>query len=210
MINILNISKYLLAILSFCIFSNTVNAAQVCTGLAGTYGGITLTRSGACADFSNTDGMINTSALSGFNCSISFSPAVSASQLSVKLSNVDTYDQVGFSFGATPYTLVPADVDTVSTPPTSAGSLSIVANQLTSPTSGVAGAGTISFTNSPPATVQSLDLNKTGSGAVIFQLCFDDVAIATSPTAIPTLGEWAMLLLASLVAMFAIRRMRNR
>ena len=173
MINILNISKYLLAILSFCIFSNTVNAAQVCTGLAGTYGGITLTRSGACDDFSNTDGMINTSALSGFNCSISFSPAVSASQLSVKLSNVDTFDQVGFSFGATPYTLVPADVDTVSTPPTSAGSLSIVANQLTSPTSGIAGAGTISFTNSPPATVQSLDLNKTGSGAVIFQLCFD-------------------------------------
>ena len=33
---------------------------------------------------------------------------------------------------------------------------------------------------------------------------------ATSTTAIPTLGEWAMLLLASLVAMFAIRRMRNR
>ncbi len=31
-----------------------------------------------------------------------------------------------------------------------------------------------------------------------------------APAAIPTLGEWAMILLASLMAMFAIRRMRRQ
>jgi hypothetical protein len=202
--------KISIALLVFSALSNSVNAAQVCAGKNGVYGGVTLTRSGACSSFGPYDGLTDTANVGDNNiCTFAFSPAVSASQLRVKLSDVDFSDQVGFSFGATSYTLVPADVDTVTTPPNSAGSLSIVGNQLTSPTSGVAGAGTISFTNSPPASIQSLDVIRTGVGPVILQVCFDDASVAASPAAIPTLGEWGMIFMASLMAMFGIRRMRR-
>jgi hypothetical protein len=199
--------KISIALLVFSALSNSVNAAQVCAGKNGVYGGVTLTRSGACSSFGPYDGLTDTANVGDNNiCSFAFSPAVSASQLRVKLSDVDVSDQVGFSFGATSYMLVPADVDTVTTPPTSAGSLSIVGNQLTSPTKG---AGTISFTNSPPASIQSLDVIRTGVGPVILQVCFDDATVAASPAAIPTLGEWGMIFMASLMAMFGIRRMRR-
>ena len=41
-----------------------------------------------------------------------------------------------------------------------------------------------------------------GSGSVV-------LTFSTTPAAIPTLGEWAMIFMASLMAMFGIRRMRH-
>ena len=188
------------------------NAAQVCTGVSGTYGSVTLTRSGTCSDFGAFDGLENTVLISAANtCSFTFSPAVSTAQLTAKLSNVDDFDQVGFNLNGVSYALVPADIDTTSTPPTSAGSLAIIGNQVTSPTSGVSGAGTISFTNSSPALATSIDFVKTGTGGVPAVVCFDDAASFSSPVAsVPTLSEWSMIFMASLIAMFGISRMRRK
>lgn len=204
--------RTVLVILAGLISGAAANAAQVCTGISGTYGSVTLTKSGTCSDFGAFDGLQNTSIISSANtCSFAFSPAVSTAQLTAKLSNVDDFDQVGFNLNGASYSLVPADVDTVSTPPTSAGSLAIIGNQVTSPTNGVSGAGTISFSNSSPALTTSIDFVKTGTGGVAAVVCFDDAAIvATSVASVPTLSEWSMIFMASLIAMFGMRMMRRK
>jgi hypothetical protein len=47
----------------------------------------------------------------------------------------------------------------------------------------------------------------TGGSAL---MSFTPKGPSPAPTAVPTLGEWAMILMASLMAMFGIRRMRRQ
>lgn len=183
--------KMLLAGLGYFAFVASVSAAQVCTGQTGVYGDVSLTRSGACSDYVPYDGLNAPGLISGTStCSFSLSPPVSSSWVSVKVSNVDDFDQVGFSLNGASYTLVDGDIDTVSTPPDSAGSLAIIGNQVTSPSSEVAGAGTISFTNSAPSTISSIDLVKTGEGGIVFEVCFQDgPVVPTIDSVLPATGS---------------------
>lgn len=186
--------------------SSSVQAAQVCVGTSGTYGPVTVTRSGTCNDFPGTfNGISNGFVVSAVStCSFAFSPAVPAAQLSVKVADVNDFDQVGFNLNGAGYTLVAGDVDTTSTPPTNPGRLSLVSNQVTG-LAGLAGEGSILFTNSAPATVSSLDVVKTGSGGVISAVCFDAPA-----TPVPTLNQWGTIIMAMMLGLAGFGVMRRR
>jgi hypothetical protein len=197
------------ALLLSVVFAAGANAAEVCTGVSGTYGSVTVTRSGTCVEWSDYDGLTRPAAIGGAStCTFAFNPAVTTSQLTAKITDVhNNNDQVGFNVNGAPYTLVGGDVNTTLVPPGSAGNLTIVGNQLTSPSFG---AGTISFTNAAPAATTSIDFVKTGNGSIVGVVCFDDAPVAATVSSVPTLSEWAMIMMASLMAMFAFTRMRRQ
>jgi hypothetical protein len=199
------------ALLLSVVFAAGANAAEVCTGLSGTYGSVTVTRSGTCAGWFDSDGLTSPAIIAG-TCTFAFNPAVTTSQLTAKITGVtNNTNQVGFNVNGAPYTLVGGDVNTTLVPPDAAGNLTIVGNQVTSPSFG---AGTISFTNAAPAATTSIDFVKTGVGNMLGVVCFDDAPVAATVAAtvssVPTLSEWAMIMMASLMAMFAFTRMRRQ
>lgn len=71
--------------------TSSVHAAQMCVGASGTYGQVTVTRSGTCSDFSGTfNGITDGFIVGGVStCSFAFSPAIPASQVSVKVLDVN-------------------------------------------------------------------------------------------------------------------------
>lgn len=187
--------------------TSSAHAAQMCVSGSGSFGSVTVTRSGTCSDFGGTiSGVSNGFIVSGVStCSFAFSPAVPASQLSVKVVDVNDFDQVGFNLNGASYTLVAGDIDTTLTPPSSPGRLSLVSNQVTGLAAQAAGEGSISFTNSAPATVSSLDVVKTGSGGVISVVCFDAPA-----TPVPTLNQWGTIIMAMMLGLAGFGAMRRR
>jgi hypothetical protein len=62
-------------------------------------------------------------------------------------------------------------------------------------------------TNGANGTVHAGAPSSANSGSAAFASLTFSAPVA--PAAIPTLGEWAMIFLASLMAMFGIRRMRR-
>ena len=201
------------ALLLSVVFAAGANAAEVCTGVSGTYGSVTVTRSGTCSEWTDYDGLTNPAVIFGAStCTFAFNPAVTTSQLTAKITDVhNNLGRVCFNVNGAPYTLVRGDVNTTLVPPNSAGNLTIVGNQVTSKSFG---AGTISFTNAAPAATTSIDFVKTGVGRMVGVVCFDDAPVAATVAAtvssVPTLSEWAMIMMASLMAMFAFTRMRRQ
>jgi hypothetical protein len=197
--------KAISAFLIGCVSFGAIAAPQCITSGSGTYGSNTVTITG-CSTFSSAYGAFaaNESQLLSTSCVYTFSSPISTTGLQIKLDSVDA-GAVSVSLDGNAYVSTAADIGSLT------GSQGTAA--LTISGSGYAGgnpeaAGTVTLTNSPPATVTALTLTKAAGGSShLSSVCFNDAP--SSPASIPTLSEWAMLFMASLMAMFGIRRMRR-
>lgn len=200
--------KVISAFLIGCVSFGAIAAPQCVSTGSGTYGSQTVTIS-SCTDYSGTFGPFtaNQSQLLSNSCVYTFSSPISTTGLQIK---VDSVDSTGFSIAldGNAYTSTAADIGSL-TGGQGTAALTISGSGYTG--GGTEASGTVTLTNSPPATVTALTLTKITSGgsAHVSQVCFDDAPSSSSPAAIPTLSEWAMIFMASLMAMFGIRRMRR-
>jgi hypothetical protein len=158
--------------------------AEQCVYDSGTYGAVTVTRSGGCTTFPNLWGGLTGWAMSSGDesCTFSFSPSVVTSTVRVQLANVDSDESNAFVVNGSSYTLVAGDVDNVTTPPEGASDLTISANAVTG--AALDGAGTVTFTNSPPASTSTLEIVHTGGPTTLARVCFDD-----QPVLLPSITQ---------------------
>lgn len=200
--------------LSLCLIATQASAAIVCAAKSGTYGAISVTVSGT----NCTPGTLNTSfgivyaALNtnGSFCEFSFSPAVSGTGLYSGVIGHGPSDELAFTINSTPYAITAAEVDTSTTPPDSPGGLYASGGILLSTQQ--VGNGRVKYLSAPSSvTTVRISMPAAGSNGSGFNVCFDDgtsVAPAVA-TPIPTLSEWAMILMLSLMAMVAAYRLRR-
>lgn len=146
---------------------------QVCTNASGTFSGTTVTRTGTCSTFQAYDGLASTFVVpqSG-SCIFTFSPAISNANLSSAITGFEGNDIVGFKINGAPYTLSVGDIDNTTTPPNSAGNLTLSGNTIIHGNNGIAAAGTIHF-NSAPASVTSVEIDElANNNAFAANICF--------------------------------------
>ena len=194
-------------------------AADVCyTTAAPTSGGVTVSSTG-CSDYSGTLGVFgaNESKLlsTGDTCVFNLSTAQPGSKVKIKTDSVDPSVLISISTSSGSYTSSLGDIGLPLTGAVGARSLVVSGSGYSSASSGSSSeaSGFISLTNSPPSSVTSVSVTQSvGSSGSLIQFCLVDPGVAAPVDAqsIPTLGEWAMLFLASLMAMFAINRMRRQ
>jgi hypothetical protein len=193
---------YSAILLSLSVLSGHALATDQCYTQAGTFGPttVTVTGSNCTLPYGNWDGMVMAGS-SGGACTFNFSPPISGTGLYIAIGATDSADTVGFEFNGTPY----SEIDSVSTPPTagSGGPLIATSGLIGTTGSGYAN-GRVNF-QSAPSSITSIKL--TNVGYSLWSICSGTPPAA--PAAIPTLGEWAMIFMASLMAMFGIRRMRR-
>lgn len=169
--------------------------------------GTTVTSSGACGSTALWDG-VNMIGTFGGACTLTFSPAISGSGLYLAVGATDSSDTVAVEINGTPYSVTSAEIDNTTTPPTRATGNLIETSGLIgmSGPSGSYANGRVNFL-SAPTSVTSMKM--TNVGWSYWSVCSGTPPAPVTPAAIPTLGEWAMIFMASLMAMFGIRRMRR-
>jgi len=199
--------KRLVAVLmlaSGLLVAGGANATQQCFYQSGTVGSINVTRtcSGTTSNYNqNFDGIPGSVLLSsvGASCTFSFSPSVSTSTNSIQsqLMALNTTESVTFSINGSSYTLSAGDINNSLNPPTPQSAQMVLgsSNDVTS-TGPLYANGTVIFNNAP-SSVSSVTLTAptNGGGGVLATVCFGD-PVTPAPSAVPSLSEWAQLLLA--------------
>ncbi len=183
-------------------------AAQQCVGAVGTttYGARTVTVTGpGCSTYAPSAPFAAPLAIfSGGACEMTFDAPISTASI---VAGVDSLDGsvMTASLDGSPYAIQSSDI--ISSPIPGAGfspgnGIVISGSGVTTDPvgGGSEGSGYFGFRTAAPAAITSLAISQsTGGSGTLLQVCFDDNA-AVAPTAIPTLSEWAMILLASLLA----------
>jgi hypothetical protein len=180
----------------------TFSFAQVCIGQTGTIGTFAVTAS--CSNGAQTGP--NQARIQNWNhsCTFSFSPAATRADFSVSIQGLHNapYEVVSFGFngGSTPYTLSAAELPT--------GYVLSGSGASTNTSAAADATSYFSFANAPTS-VSSITINQAGSGGDFYAgLCMTPASATAAP--IPTLSEWAMIFLASLMGLFAYSRMRRQ
>lgn len=163
-----------------------------------------------CSDLGAYPPFSNAYLLDGIgSCTFTFTQPVSANSLTISLDSVEVASRISLEVNGSSYTSAAGDIS-ILTGSASGGNLVISGSgygAIAGNSSG--GSGTIALTNSPPPSITSLKVTSaSASSGHVLGVCFT-AAPPAEPTAIPTLGEWAMIFMASLMAMFGIRRMRR-
>jgi hypothetical protein len=210
--------KMAAALAVFCAAS-TAQAATQCFANTGTYGAVTVTATGS-GCFFNTVAPAGPMGIwmstPGASCTLTFDKPLAASSFRVTLDSINSGSTTRFSVNGAPYNAVPADILTTPlAPPYSTGAIAAVAGDvvLTPP---AFGSGSLWLTNSPPAAITSLTVAYTGAPlGAFFRVCADDVGVAVAPAAgtsasIPTLSQWGLIAMSSLLALFAVSLLRRR
>ena len=217
-----------LVILGLFATSAAAQPAQVCFSQAGTFGGLTVTQSGAgCGNFLTYGGITN-GLYMGDNatesCTFNVSPSVQGSTLLVRLTAHScipgSCEEVQFSLNGTHYAVAPADLDNTQPPGGTSVSINGAGDVVGSPVSNGDGRATVTF-NSAPASVTSILINHvitSGSPAgTIYEVCAfaggnppPPPGPALTPAPVPTLSEWMLMLVAGLVALGGIALGRRR
>ncbi|WP_291912762.1 IPTL-CTERM sorting domain-containing protein [Limnohabitans sp.] len=198
------------SIVAIFVISTQAGAAIQCVNSSGTYGSVTVTVPSAsgCTPNAGTFGGIPYALVDSGSCSFGFSPAASATGFYFVGVGQNVGETLSFSLNGTAYPITSSEIDLVSTPPTTPGGLAESGGNLIA--TGSPGNGRVNFLSAPSGGVTNLTVTQTGGlGGTGIAVCFDDAPVAVSPAPIPTLGEWAMIFMASLMAMFGIRRMRR-
>jgi hypothetical protein len=200
-------------------------AAQQCFDQAGTYGALTVTTSGpGCGTFLAFGGITGVwlgNNDTTENCTFNFSPSVAGNSIQVTLTahscnNTTFCEEARFSVNGTHYVVQPADLVTPfgsGTPVQITGAGDIVE----APGGTSAGSGVVTFHNAPSG-VSSFDINHVVTlgqpAGTIYLVCADDAAVSgpppvTSTLPVPTLSEWGLLLLATMVGALGLARRRR-
>lgn len=192
---------FLKSFLAVCLVLPTFSFAQVCTGQTRSIGSFAVTAS--CVNGAQTG--VNQARIQNWNhsCTFSFSPAATPADFSVSIQGLNNapYEVVSFVFngGPTPYSLSASEL--------SPGYVLSGPGASTNTSAAADGTSYFSFANAP-ASVSSITISQAGAGGTFYAgLCVTPASASAAP--IPTLSEWAMILMASLLAMFGIRRMRR-
>lgn len=170
------------------------HAAQQCFTTPNTYGAVTVTESAGCAlnnpfVFGGRTGFAITVAST---CTLTFSKPLLTSSFTIDLDGNGTNDATTISTSAGAYTVIPADITAPLVPAGSPGSIAAVSGKIDGN-----GSGTFRFTNAPPASITSLSIAIVpGAGGTFYRVCADDGA-GGGAAQVPTLSQWAMLLLAA-------------
>lgn len=192
---------------------HAAHAAQQCfvsgSGGATTYGAVTATVSGTCQDNTITQGPFEpgTAQLTGGaqSCTYTFDKPLQTSTVSIKAHGIRTLgSSLRVRLNGDLYQSVAADIGEPL-----AGSSAI--NPLVIKDTGYTGtaspfsSGTLTLTNNPPATVNSITVAMSGGWPGWVQVCADDGAVTTpvAPTVsvpVPTLSEWNLVLTSGLLA----------
>jgi hypothetical protein len=193
---------FLKPILAVCLVSPTFSFAQVCTGQTGTIGAFAVTAS--CSNGAQTG--VNQARIQNWNhsCTFSFSPAATPADFSVSIQGLNNapYEVVSFVFngGSTPYSLSASEL--------SPGYVLSGSGASTNTSAAADGTSFFSFANAP-SSVSSITINQAGAGGTFYAgLCMTPASATAAP--IPTLSEWAMIFLASLMGLFAFTRIRRQ
>lgn len=188
-----------------------IQAATQCFAGPGTYGAVTVTTSGSCTITSATafpGGMQAIEIWDDAACTYTFSKPLATSSMRIHMADIDAGESTSISTNTGAYSVIAADVSGPIPGATGGATLSASGGQVVN-LSGE-GSAIVSMTNSPPASITSLTLTHQGISWVgYYAVCADDSAIV-APAAIPTLSEWALIGLSSVLAMLGIARMRRR
>lgn len=185
------------------------NAAQQCFRSGGptVYGAVTVTVSG-CADYGfpfapfvvNESQILNT----GGTCTYTFSKPLVTSSVSVQVNSLDAIAALTISSSAGAYTSAAGDIGgpLAGSPATNTIVLSGAGYN---GGAGVESSGTLTLTNSPPASITSISIAQPGGASgTLLKVCADDGGVASTAAApIPTLSEWGTVLTAVLLAAVA-------
>lgn len=204
------------AVLIACSASVTAHAAQQCFRAGGptVYGAVTVTQTG-CADFAGVFApfLANESQLlsTGGTCTYTFNKPLVTSTVTVKVNSLDTGAAMTIATNAGAYTSAAGDIGV---PLVGSGSTRTIALNGAGYIGGAGGgesSGTITLTNGAPASITSISLAQTGGSASLVQVCADDAGVvAGAPAAVPTLSQWGVIVLASLMGMFGMAYTRRR
>lgn len=206
----MNKFKILAAVVA-CSASIAAQAAQQCfTTTAGVYGAVTITESAGCNNpitYNGRTGFL----LGGVGaCTIGFSKPIVTTSITVDIDNLDAGESTTVSTNAGAYTVIAGDL-TGPLAPGSPGTLVSGGGIIDIPVG--QGSGTFSFTNAPPASITSLTLTRgAGGGGTVYRVCADDAGVVAPAvaTSVPTLSEWGVIFLASIIGMFGIAATRRR
>lgn len=183
--------------------ANAAHATQQCFRAGGptVYGGVTVTVTG-CSDYGSafTPFAVNESQLisSGGTCTYSFSKPLTTSTLSVQVNSLDPSAALAVTTSAGAYTSAAGDIGT---PLAGSGSTGTILLNGT----GYIGAapeasGTLTLTNSAPASITSIALTQTGGSGSLLKVCADDGGVTAAAATVPTLSEWGLALTTALLA----------
>lgn len=205
----LNKKIKMIALVAMCGAAGVASAAQQCFTTAGTYGAVTITESAGCAannpfSFSGRSGF---ALITNSSCTISFSKPIATNTVTIDLDGNGLGDITTISTDAGAYSVIAGDITAPLVPAGSPGSVSASGGIINGN-----GSGTFRFTNSPPASINSLTVAlQPGAGGTFYRVCADDAgATPAPPTPVPTLNEWGGMILLSLVAAFAALGLRRR
>lgn len=196
------------------------NAAQQCFRAGGptVYGAVTVTVSG-CTDFGSgfAPFAANESQLisNGSTCTYTFSKPLVTSSVSVQVNTLDTAAALTVSTSAGAYTSAAGDIGGPLAGSTSTNPIAL--NGAGYIGSANEASGTLTLTNSPPASITSISIAQAGGSGSLLKVCADDGGVApVAAASIPTLSEWGTMLTAALLAVVAaishsrLNRRRNK
>lgn len=189
------------------------HAAQQCFAANGgtptVYGAVTVTVTGCTTDNSITQGPFAPGEAQLYggpvtSCTYAFSKPLLTSSVSVQVHLLRDVHRLTLATSAGTYQAVPADIGAPLAGSAATGSVQINGTQYTGTTSPYS-SGTLTLTNSPPATTTSLTVAQSGAWPFWVKVCADDAG--TPPAAVqpvPTLSQWSVLLTSGLLAAAAV------